>query len=127
MAASSHQAGGLGLSQGVLLLSGGIMLDTPVVDGLNLVGEYCISILSLRFFRSRNGTRTHTGNSAQQILSLSCLPIPSSGHCTPDRIRTCDRLLRRQMLYPTELREHLYAWVGSNHRPTSYKDAALTC
>ena len=27
-------------------------------------------------------------------------------NCTPDRIRTCDRLLRRQMLYPTELRAH---------------------
>ena len=25
----------------------------------------------------------------------------------PDRIRTCDRLLRRQMLYPAELRDHL--------------------
>ena len=24
----------------------------------------------------------------------------------PDRIRTCDRLLRRQMLYPAELRDH---------------------
>ena len=23
-----------------------------------------------------------------------------------DRIRTCDRLLRRQMLYPAELRDH---------------------
>ena len=26
---------------------------------------------------------------------------------TPDRTRTCDPLLRRQMLYPTELRAHL--------------------
>ena len=26
---------------------------------------------------------------------------------TPDRIRTCDPLLRRQMLYPTELRAHV--------------------
>ena len=26
--------------------------------------------------------------------------------CEPDRIRTCDRLLRRQMLYPAELRVH---------------------
>ncbi len=25
--------------------------------------------------------------------------------CDRDRIRTCDRLLRRQMLYPTELRD----------------------
>ena len=26
--------------------------------------------------------------------------------CDRDRIRTCDRLLRRQMLYPAELRDH---------------------
>lgn len=33
--------------------------------------------------------------------------IPSlSYNCNPDRIRTCDRLLRRQMLYPTELRDY---------------------
>ncbi len=28
--------------------------------------------------------------------------------CDRDRIRTCDRLLRRQMLYPAELRDQLY-------------------
>jgi hypothetical protein len=28
---------------------------------------------------------------------------------TPDRIRTCDPLLRRQMLYPTELQAHIIA------------------
>ena len=27
--------------------------------------------------------------------------------CDRDRIRTCDRLLRRQMLYPAELRDHI--------------------
>ena len=27
--------------------------------------------------------------------------------CDRDRIRTCDRLLRRQMLYPAELRDRL--------------------
>lgn len=26
--------------------------------------------------------------------------------CEPDRIRTCDRLLRREVLYPAELRAH---------------------
>lgn len=29
--------------------------------------------------------------------------------CDRDRIRTCDRLLRRQMLYPTELRDLIFA------------------
>ena len=27
-------------------------------------------------------------------------------NCEPDRIRTCDRLLRREVLYPAELRAH---------------------
>ena len=31
----------------------------------------------------------------------------------PDRIRTCDRLLRRQMLYPAELRVHKKRGFGS--------------
>ena len=30
------------------------------------------------------------------------------GSCDRDRIRTCDRLLRRQMLYPAELRDLYY-------------------
>ncbi len=30
------------------------------------------------------------------------------GFCDRDRIRTCDRLLRRQMLYPAELRDLNY-------------------
>ena len=37
--------------------------------------------------------------------------------CTPDRIRTCDRLLRRQMLYPTELQAHALALAVSLLRP----------
>ena len=32
-----------------------------------------------------------------------CIPYLKS---TPDRIRTCDRPLRRRMLYPAELRVH---------------------
>ncbi len=35
--------------------------------------------------------------------------------CDRDRIRTCDRLLRRQMLYPTELRD-LIIWVGKSSK-----------
>ena len=50
IAVSAHHAGGFGLSQGELLLSGGIMLDTPVVDGLSLVEEYCITSFSLQVF-----------------------------------------------------------------------------
>ena len=34
----------------------------------------------IKIFCTENGTRTHTDLSAQQILSLSCLPIPSSRH-----------------------------------------------
>ena len=37
--------------------------------------------------------------------------------CTPDRIRTCDRLLRRQMLYPAELQAHALALAVSFLRP----------
>ena len=38
-------------------------------------------------------------------------------NCTPDRIRTCDRLLRRQMLYPTELQAHALALAVTLLRP----------
>ena len=34
--------------------------------------------------------------------------------CDRDRIRTCDRLLRRQMLYPAELLDHLYHGANVN-------------
>jgi hypothetical protein len=34
--------------------------------------------------------------------------------CDLDRIRTCDRLLRRQMLYPAELRD-LFAVANISH------------
>ena len=33
-------------------------------------------------------------------------------HCEPDRIRTCDRLLRREVLYPAELRARSKKKVG---------------
>ena len=39
------------------------------------------------------------------ILKTKNLTIPSKAFCDRDRIRTCDRLLRRQMLYPAELRD----------------------
>ena len=55
-----------------------------------------------------------------------------------DRIRTCDRLLRRQVLYPAELRDHfpvfsanwelkiLSGWQDSNLRPPGPKPGAMT-
>ena len=54
-----------------------------------------------------------------------------------DRIRTCDRLLRRQMLYPAELRDQskkkdsknesfLSGWQDSNLRPPAPKAGAMT-
>ena len=57
--------------------------------------------------------------------------------CDRDRIRTCDRLLRRQMLYPAELRDHntcpsnhlkkyLSGWQDSNLRPPRPKRGAIT-
>ncbi len=49
--------------------------------------------------------------------------------CDRDRIRTCDRLLRRQMLYPTELRDQsflLSGWQDSNLRPPAPKAGAIT-
>ncbi len=44
-----------------------------------------------------------------------------------DRIRTYDRLLRRQMLYPAELRDHFKSgWQDSNLRPPRPKRGAIT-
>ena len=36
----------------------------------------------------------------------------------PGRIRTCDPLLRRQMLYPAELRDHTVSAEPRNFQPT---------
>ncbi len=36
----------------------------------------------------------------------------NKAYCDRDRIRTCDRLLRRQMLYPAELRDHYVGVAG---------------
>ena len=47
--------------------------------------------------------------------------------CEPDRIRTCDRLLRRQMLYPAELRVQYkegYLFV-SGYRDLKPKSGAI--
>ena len=44
-------------------------------------------------------------------------------------IRTCDRLLRRQMLYPAELRDlakFMSGWQDSNLRPPRPKRGAIT-
>src|SRR5690606_8236951 len=50
-----------------------------------------------------------------------------------ERIRTFDRLLRRQMLYPAELRDHSHkrgkvksGWQDSNLRPPGPKPGAMT-
>ena len=60
----------------------------------------------------------------------------SKAYCDRDRIRTCDRLLRRQMLYPAELRdpsrinyvipEFVSGWQDSNLRPPAPKAGAIT-
>ena len=52
--------------------------------------------------RLRNHGIVH-GTKAPLTTIHSGLCPPQS---TPDRIRTCDPLLRRQLLYPTELRAH---------------------
>ena len=52
----------------------------------------------------------------------------------PDRIRTCDRLLRREVLYPAELRARSFyvstktvsGWQDSNLRPPRPKRGAMT-
>ena len=46
-------------------------------------------------------TRNHSVTFLQHRVQCDGVSLFS----TPDRIRTCDRLLRRQMLYPTELRD----------------------
>ena len=49
--------------------------------------------------------------------------------CDRDRIRTYDRLLRRQMLYPAELRDlikNMSGWQDSNLRPPRPKRGAIT-
>ena len=59
-------------------------------------------------------TRTGTGVTAQQILSLSCLPFHHYGNfylsnmsknilCEPNRNRTCNLRIRSALLYPVEL------------------------
>ena len=60
----------------------------------------------------------------------------SKAFCEPDRIRTYDRLLRREVLYPAELRAHsrikinpecnLSGWQDSNLRPPRPKRGAIT-
>ncbi len=45
-------------------------------------------------------------NISQNKKSTSLLADGSSALSEPDRIRTYDRLLRREVLYPAELRAH---------------------
>ena len=49
--------------------------------------------------------------------------------CEPERIRTFDRLLRREVLYPAELRARnskMSGWQDSNLRPPRPKRGAIT-
>ena len=46
----------------------------------------------------------HTFESCCLSIFLSCVETTLLLESTPDRIRTCDRPLRRRMLYPAELR-----------------------
>ena len=46
----------------------------------------------------------HTFAAYALLLDGLCLLFHVNSICTPDRTRTCNRLLRRQMLYPVELR-----------------------
>ena len=50
-------------------------------------------------------------------LKQKTLTITSKGFCEPDRIRTYDRLLRREVLYPAELRALTFCNNGrkNNH------------
>ena len=62
-------------------------------------------------------------------LKQKTLTITSKGFCEPDRIRTYDRLLRREVLYPAELRarnSNLSGWQDSNLRPPRPKRGAIT-
>ena len=43
----------------------------------------------------------------QSSLSRTVYHSDTRLFCDPDRIRTCDLLLRRQLLYPAELRDHM--------------------
>ena len=47
--------------------------------------------------------------------------------CDRDRIRTYDRLLRRQMLYPAELRDHNAERLGFEPRQRLHVDRLAIC
>ena len=48
----------------------------------------------------------------RQVRTLTCRCLDGFETCDPAAIRTRDRLLRRQMLYPAELPDHLSCGVG---------------
>ena len=70
---------------------------------------YCCGRCRIRTY----GTSRYAGFQDQCIRPL----CQSSCFCTPDRIRTYDRLLRRQMLYPAELRAHTFIVVEAGIEP----------
>ena len=69
---------------------------------------------------------------ATKIATVKIKPSQSNdykGFCEGRRIRTFDRLLRRQVLYPAELCLHyciLSGWQDSNLRPPAPKAGAIT-
>ena len=62
-------------------------------------------------------------------IKQKSLTSTSKTFCEPDRIRTYDRLLRREVLYPAELRArnfNMSGWQDSNLRPPRPKRGAIT-
>lgn len=66
-----------------------------------------------------------------KIPTSACLRTGQRENGAPDRIRTCDPLLRRQVLYPTELRAlstgriAVYSGLGKSRRVTAFHDHRL--
>ena len=57
------------------------------------------------------GQKVSIGSRIVILTTCSLYPFPVLLG-VPDRIRTCGLLLRRQLLYPAELREHMVKNVG---------------
>ena len=80
-------------------------------------------------------TQVNLRSTSNKKVSTSVLTFILAFPSDRDRIRTYDRLLRRQMLYPAELRDHskknqlalvLSGWQDSNLRPPRPKRGAIT-
>jgi hypothetical protein len=67
------------------------------------------SLTVLRFFCGEGGIRTPGSVKIASFQDWCIRPLCHLSYTRePDRIRTCDRLLRRQMLYPAELRVRVF-------------------